>query len=225
MSSAQGLTRSTIGRKIAMAASGVLLYGFVVVHMIGNLKVYAGPEMYNHYAKFLREIGSGAFGEGGVLWISRVVLLLAVGIHIVTATQLYAISRAARGSRYAKTQDLSFSYASRTMRWGGVIIAGFVVYHILHLTTGTAHPDFVPGDVYHNFVAGFSVWWVSAIYIATMIPLGFHMYHGLWSMTQTLGCENAHVLRWRRPVAAVLAGVVVAGNISFPLAVMAGLVR
>jgi succinate dehydrogenase / fumarate reductase, cytochrome b subunit len=225
MARAFSLWGSTVGKKIAMALSGLILIGFVVGHMIGNLKVYQGPEVFNHYAEGLRLFGAPFFGTNQALWLIRVVLLAAVLIHIVAAAQLTLQSRKARTHGYRKyDNDLVFSYASRTMVWGGVIILAFVVFHIMHLTVGNVHPDFVEGNAYHNFVAGFRVLPVSLAYIAAMIPLGFHMYHGFWSMLQTLGANNPHYNRYRRPVAAGLAGLVVIGNISFPVAILAGLV-
>ncbi|HSJ29944.1 MAG TPA: succinate dehydrogenase cytochrome b subunit [Longimicrobiales bacterium] len=216
---------STVGKKIMMATTGVILIGFVVFHMYGNLKVYQGAEAFNHYAEGLRTLGEPIFGYGQVLWILRIVLLAAVIIHIVAAVQLVLRSRRARAVGYRKYEgDMVFSYASRTMKWGGLIILGFVIYHLMHLTFGNLHPDFVPGDVYHNFVAGFQSWPVSVAYILTMIPLGFHLYHGFWSMLQTFGATNPKMNHVRRPIAAVLAGAVVLGNISFPVAVLAGLV-
>jgi succinate dehydrogenase / fumarate reductase cytochrome b subunit len=216
---------TTVGKKIMMAVSGIVLIGFVVGHMIGNLKVYQGAEAFNHYAEGLRTVGEPFFGYGQLLWIVRLVLLAAVLVHIVAAVQLVTRSRQARSVSYRRYEnDMVFSYASRTMTWGGLIILGFVVYHLLHLTFGSAHPDFIPGDAYHNFVVGFASWPVSLAYILTMIPLGFHLYHGFWSMLQTLGATNAKLNRLRRPVAAVLALAVVIGNISVPVAVLTGLV-
>jgi len=225
MQSATTLYRSSVGKKVLMAVTGIVFYLFVIGHMIGNLKVYLGPEKYNHYAAFLRTFLSGALGETGFLWIARVVLLACVSVHILMAWQLTRVSWAARDVKYAKNDDVSFSYASSTMRWGGVILAAFVLYHILHLTTGTVHSGFVPHDVYHNVVTGFSVWWASLAYVVAMIPLGFHMYHGLWSMTQTLAIDNPKIVRWRRPFSAVVALVVVAGNIPIAVAVLAGFVQ
>jgi succinate dehydrogenase / fumarate reductase, cytochrome b subunit len=219
------LWRSTVGKKIAMAVSGVILIGFVVGHMIGNLKVYQGPVVFNHYAEGLRTFGLPFFSTGQLLWLIRLVLLAALLVHVTAAFQLTLHSRRARAIGYRKyDNDLVFSYASRTMLWGGIIILAFVVYHLLHLTLGTAHPDFVPGDAYHNFVVGFRSIPVSAAYIAAMIPLGFHLYHGFWSMLQTLGANNPSYNRYRRPVAAGLAVIVVLGNISFPVAVLAGII-
>jgi succinate dehydrogenase / fumarate reductase, cytochrome b subunit len=217
---------STVGKKIVMAVSGVILIGFVVGHMIGNLKVYQGPEAFNHYAEGLRTFGDPFFGANQLLWIIRIVLLAAVLVHIIAATQLTLHSRKARAVGYRKyDNDLSFSYASRTMVWGGIIILAFVVFHLLHLTTGDVHPDFVPHDAYRNFVVGFSSVPVSVAYIAAMIPLGLHLYHGFWSMLQTLGVSSSSFNRVRRPIAAFLAVIVVVGNISFPVAVLTGLVR
>jgi succinate dehydrogenase / fumarate reductase cytochrome b subunit len=216
---------STVGKKIMMAVTGVILIGFVIVHMIGNLKVYQGADAFNHYAEGLRTLGEPFFGYGQLLWILRIILLAAVIIHIVAAVQLVLHSRKARAIGYRKYDgDMVFSYASRTMTWGGLIILGFVIYHLLHLTFGSAHPDFIPGDAYHNLVAGFRSWPVSIAYVLAMIPLGFHLYHGFWSMLQTLGASNPKVNRIRRPIAAVLALVVVLGNVSFPVAVLTGVV-
>jgi succinate dehydrogenase / fumarate reductase cytochrome b subunit len=218
------LYRSSIGKKLGMAVTGALLFGFVIVHMVGNLKIYQGPEKYNAYAQFLREAGYPLLGHGQMLWLFRLALIASVALHIVAAAETTRISRRARSTRYRRRHDLSFSYASRTMRWGGVIVAGFVVYHLLHLTLGSVHPDFVHDSVYHNVVAGFRVWPVSLAYILCMLPLGLHIYHGLWSATQTLGVEWPWLVRWRRPAAAAAALVIVLGNISIPLAVLAGVV-
>lgn len=223
----RGLTLwdSTVGKKIMMAVTGVILIGFVVVHMIGNLKVYQGAVAFNHYAEGLRTVGEPFFGYGQLLWILRIILLVAVIIHIVAAVQLVLHSRKARAIGYRKYDgDMVFSYASRTMKWGGLIILAFVIYHLLHLTFGSAHPNFVPGNAYHNLVAGFQSWPVSIAYVLAMIPLGFHLYHGFWSMLQTFGATNPKVNRIRRPIAAGLALVVVLGNISFPVAVLTGFV-
>jgi len=219
------LYRSTVGRKFVMAATGIVLYGFVFIHMVGNLKIYQGPEKFNAYAQFLREVGYPALGHEQALWIFRIVLLAAVGLHIWSATTLTLLSWQARGSGYKKKDSLVFSYASRTMRWGGVLLAAFVIYHLLHLTLGSVHPQFEHGSAYDNVVLGFQVWPVAVFYALCMIPLGLHMYHGLWSMTQTLGIENPWVRKWRRPVAAVIALLVMLGNLSIPLLVLAGVVR
>lgn len=221
----QSLPQSSVGKKILMAVTGIVLIGFVVGHMLGNLKAYLGAEHFNAYAHFLRTVGEPAIPENGVLWIARVVLLASVGIHIWAAVSLTRMSRAARPDRYAKGNDLAFSYASRTMRWGGVILLAFVVFHLLHLTTGNAHPDFRPEDPYHNFVTGFRSVPVAFAYIVAMTALAFHLYHGTWSVTQTLGIDNPRFERFRRPAALVLAAAVFLGNVSFPLAVLAKVIQ
>jgi succinate dehydrogenase / fumarate reductase cytochrome b subunit len=218
------LYSSTVGKKVAMAATGSLLVLYVIGHMLGNLKVYQGAEKFNAYAEFLREVGAPALAHGEFLWIARIVLLAAVVIHIVAAVQLTRRSLAARPVRYRKKPHEELTYASRTMRWGGVIILLFVVYHILHLTTGTAHPDYVAGDAYRNLVVGFQSWPVAAVYSAAVVALGFHLYHGIWSGFQTVGWDNPRFAPHRRSIAGVIALVVVLGNLSFPIAVLSGFV-
>lgn len=225
MGRALALYRSSVGKKIAMAVTGAILLGFVVVHMLGNLKVFQGAAKFNEYAAGLRTLGAPLLGTGQALWIARIVLLVAVLIHIGAAFQLVRQSRAARQHGYAKYDNsMVFSYASRTMVWGGIIVLAFVVYHLLHLTLGTAHPDFMPHNAYHNFVIGFQQWPVALFYILAMIPLGLHIYHGMWSALQTLGANNPKYNRFRRPIALGTALLVVVGNISFPVAVLAGIV-
>jgi succinate dehydrogenase / fumarate reductase cytochrome b subunit len=220
METPRGFARSSIGRKVVMAATGAILVVFVIGHMLGNLQVYLGPEAMNNYAVFLRQV---LHGTG--LWIARVTLLAAVILHIWAATSLTLTSRRARAIGYRKQQWKESTYASRTMRWGGVIILLFVIYHILHMTTGTVHPTFIEGDVYHNFVAGFRSVPVSLFYIFAMLALGLHLRHGVWSMFQTLGVSHPRYLRAAHVLAWVVAIVVVVGNVSFPLAVLAGLVK
>ena len=183
--------RSSIGRKVVMAVTGAILFGFVLGHLAGNLTVYLGPEALNGYAVFLRQ-----FLHGAGLWIARAVLLLSVILHIWSATSLTLSSRAARPVGYRERQWTESTYASRTMRWSGVIILLFVIYHLLHFTFGTVHPSFVEGDVYHNFVTGFQSVPVSIAYIVAMIFLGLHLRHGVWSMFQTLGVSHPRYIRW-----------------------------
>jgi succinate dehydrogenase / fumarate reductase cytochrome b subunit len=215
---------TTVGKKVVMAATGAGLFLFVVLHLLGNLKLYQGREKFDAYAQFLREAGAPLLGHGQLLWAVRIALAAAVVLHVDAATRLTLASRRARPTAYVRERDISFSYASRTMRWGGVILAAFVVYHLLHLTTGTVHPDF-RDSAYHNVVAGFRAWPVALAYAAAMVPLGLHVYHGLWSATQTLALDGPRVRRWRRRVAAGVALAIVAGNVSIPLAVLSGLVR
>lgn len=234
MSKIGTLYGSSLGKKAIMALSGVVLFGFVLSHMVGNLKMYLGAESFNHYADWLREIGYPALPHGGALVIARAVLIGAVLVHIWAAWQVTRLNRAARGQRYVKAHTVQADYASRTMRWGGVIILLFIVYHLLHLTWGTVHPDFIhhttnpDGSIstqaFHNVVTGFKVWWVSGFYIVANIALALHLYHGLWSLFQTLGWNHPKLNPWRRRLAAGFALVVTAGNISFPIAVLTGIV-
>jgi succinate dehydrogenase / fumarate reductase cytochrome b subunit len=203
-----------------MAVTGVILFGFVLGHLAGNLTVYLGPEALNGYAVLLRQ-----FLHGAGLWIARAVLLLSVILHIWSATSLTLTSRAARPVGYRERQWVESTYASRTMRWSGVIIFFFVIYHLLHFTFGTVHPSFVEGDVYHNFVTGFQSVPVSIAYIVAMIFLGLHLRHGVWSMFQTLGVSHPRYIRWAHVGAWIFALIVVVGNCSFPIAVLAGFVK
>jgi succinate dehydrogenase / fumarate reductase cytochrome b subunit len=215
---------SSVGKKILMAVSGLVLYGFVVGHMVGNLKVFQGRAAFNHYAEGLRTLGAPFFGHGQLLWAVRIVLLAALLVHIAAVVQLTRQSKAARSHAYRKYEGLEFSFASRTMLWGGLVLLAYVVYHLLHLTFGSVHPNFVPGDAYNNFVVGFQQWPAAIAYIVAMIPLALHMYHGFWSMLQTLGVNNPKYNRLRRPLALTLALLVALINISFPLAVLLGFV-
>ena len=203
-----------------MAASGLVLYGFVVAHMLGNLQVFLGPEAINDYGEFLRH-----FLHGQGLWIARGTLLLAASLHIWAAVVLTLENWSARPVGYREWQAVESTYASRTMVWSGPILAAFIVYHLAHFTLGTVHPEFVPGDVYRNVVVGFQNPFVSAFYVLAMVALGLHMYHGFWSMLQTLGLSHPRWNRVRLAASLVLAGVVVLGNISVPLSVLAGLVH
>jgi succinate dehydrogenase / fumarate reductase, cytochrome b subunit len=211
------LYASSLGKKYAMAVTGLVLFGFVVVHMLGNLQIFLGAERLNHYAALLQ-------GASGLLWVARGVLLSCVTLHIVASVQLFLANRRARPEGYRVTRYRAAEYSARTMVLSGPIIALFVVYHLLHLTFGTLHPSFVATDVYHNVVAGFRVWPVSAFYIAANLLLGYHLYHGLWSLFQSLGLSHPAYDRWRRVFAAVMAGLIAAGNVSIPVAVLTGLV-
>jgi succinate dehydrogenase / fumarate reductase cytochrome b subunit len=218
------LYRSSVGKKLLMAVSGVVLFAFIVLHMLGNLKIFAGAESLDGYAEWIRAIGYPALPHSGVLWAQRVLLLLAVGVHVVAAFQTWAMSRNARPLGYRRNDDLSFSYASRTMRWGGVIILLFVVYHLLHFTTGQAHPDFVHGGVYHNFVVAFQSPVVLLAYLVAQAALCLHLYHGLWSATQTLGANHPKYNRLRRPAAGLVALAIFVGFVLPPVLVTVGVI-
>ena len=219
---AQSFFRSSVGLKIVMALTGIVLFGFVIGHMIGNLQVYLGPEVFNHYAELLRELGHGM-----ALWIARAGLLVAVGLHIWSAWALTVRNAKARPQGYRQLAHVRSTYASRTMRWSGVILLLFIVYHLLHFTIGVhaVHPQFVPGDAYHNFVTGFQNPLVSGFYILAMLALGLHLYHGAWSFMQTLGLSHPRYDHLRYAFAALVTLVIVAGNLSFPVAVLTGFVH
>ena len=211
---------STTGKKVVMGVTGSILVGFVIVHMIGNLQVYQGPERLNAYGRLLHTVPEA-------LWGVRLLLLAAVTLHLVATVQLYARKKRARPVSYSKTDAIASSYASRTMYWSGPILLAFIIFHLLHLTAGTIHPgaDYIEGDVYHNLVAGFQVWWVSAWYIFSMILLGFHMRHGFWSMFQSLGINHPRHTPILKRTALVLAIALVAGYCSIPISVLLGVVR
>ncbi len=220
-----GFFASAVGKKAVMAVTGLVLFGYVLGHMAGNLKIFLGAESINHYAEWLREIGEPALPHGGFLWIARVVLLASVALHITAAVQLTRMNRRARPQRYQRRSVVQAGYAERTMRWSGFLIAFYVIYHVLHLTTGDAHGRFIAGDVHHNLVAAFSRWPVAAVYIVANLLLGMHLYHGLWSLFQSLGWNHPRYNRWRRTFAVVFAVAVSAGFIAVPVAILAGLVR
>jgi succinate dehydrogenase / fumarate reductase cytochrome b subunit len=217
--------RSALGKKAVMAVTGIILFGWITAHMLGNLKLYLGAEHLNEYGEWLRNMGAPALPEATALWISRITLLVCGWLHIQAATQLTLMNWKARPDEYKEREYEASDLASRTMRWGGVLLLAFVIFHLLHLTTGDAHPSFRPGDVYHNVVSGFQVVWVSAFYILAQIALGMHLYHGVWSMFQSLGWNHPRFNPWRRTFATAFAVIIAVVNISFPLAVLTGLVR
>ncbi|HEX5436880.1 MAG TPA: succinate dehydrogenase cytochrome b subunit [Gemmatimonadaceae bacterium] len=211
---------STIGKKIVMAATGWIMIAFVIVHMIGNLQIFESAVRLNAYSAFLHH----TIGE--LLWLVRIILLVSVVLHIVAAVQLTQMDLAARPVPYARKQRQAATIASSTMRWGGLAILLFVIFHILHITTGTIHPErFVPGDVYGNLVGSFTIWWVTLIYVLAMIALGLHIFHGAWSSTRTLGLNQPASDPFHRPIATLIAVVVWAGFTLVPLAIFFGWVR
>jgi succinate dehydrogenase / fumarate reductase cytochrome b subunit len=195
--------------------------------MAGNLKFFAGGggeggAAINIYGEWLRGIGYPAMPHAGLLWVIRIALLGAAVLHVHAAYALTRMNWRARPRRYRRRAQ-QLGWAERTMRWSGVALLVFIVYHILHFTTGQAHLDFVPGDVYHNLVSAFSVWWVAAIYVVAMVLLGMHLYHGLWSLFQSLGWNHLRFNHWRRVFAVVFAVLVSAGFVLVPLAIWFGI--
>jgi succinate dehydrogenase / fumarate reductase cytochrome b subunit len=220
MHAARTFLGSTIGQKVVMAATGVILVTFVVGHMVGNLLIYLGAEALDAYSEFLHD-----FLHGGGLWIVRAVLLACAVLHVWAAASLTLADRAARPVGYREWEARESTFASRTMRWSGVVILVFIVYHLLDLTIGTVNPGFEPGRVYRNVVASFRNPPVALFYIAAMLLLWPHLRHGVWSMLRTLGLSHPRYETVARSLAAALATIVVAGNISFPLAVLFGVVE
>jgi succinate dehydrogenase / fumarate reductase cytochrome b subunit len=210
---------STVGKKIVMAVSGLIMVGFVILHMAGNLQLFEGADRLNTYSAFLH----GPAGEA--LWVLRAILIVALIAHVVSAYQLTVIDRAARPVPYVKRELQVATVASRTMRVGGVVILIFIVLHILHFTTRTLQPvALAEGDVYGNVIASFRIWWVTLLYVIAMIALAYHLYHGAWSSVRTLGFERGKLDPFRRPVAIALAIVIWAGFTIVPVVVYLHLV-
>lgn len=203
-----------------MAVSGLIMLGYLVAHMFGNLKIFFGPGEFNAYGHWLRTMGAPVLHHSWALWLVRVVLLAAVIGHAVSAYQLSRRDIKARPSRYVHKRPRA-SYATRTMRWGGVILGLFIVWHLLDLTTGTVHTGgFQEGHPYQNVVDTFSTWYGNVIYIVAMLAVGLHIRHGFWSAAQTLGVGSATRDRVLKTVANVLALALTAGFLSVPVAVM-----
>ena len=216
------LYSTAVGKKYVMAISGFILMGFVLLHMVGNLKFYFGQSALDTYSHWLREIGEPALPKATMLWAARILLLGAVVAHIHAAYALTLINRRARPEAYRTKRDyVVANFASRTMRWTGIIVALFIVFHLFDLTWGPANPDFVEGDPYHNLIASFERTPVALVYIVANLALGLHLFHGVWSMFQSLGLRIPR----QRTLATVFAVVVTVGNVSFPLSVMLGVVN
>ena len=207
-----------------MALTGVALLGFVLAHMIGNLHLYDGPWETHEYAETLRDLGIDVIPRTWVLWGMRIGLIGAFALHIHSAYSLTRMSRAA-DRRYAGRRDyIAASYASRTMRWTGPIVGLYVVYHLADLTWGHFNPDYVRGDPYHNVVASLSNLPVAIWYVVANVALAVHIYHGAWSMFQSLGINSPRFNPLRRTFAKAFAAVILVGNLSFPILVQAGVI-
>ncbi|NEC15379.1 succinate dehydrogenase [Streptomyces sp. SID8014] len=215
---------SSVGKKTVMAVTGLIMLLYLVVHMLGNLKIFFGAGEFNGYAAWLRTMGEPFLHHEWALWIVRVVLLAAVVLHAVSAAQLSRRDIRARPVKYVHKRPRA-GYATRTMRWGGIILGLFIVWHILDLTTGTVHAgDFRHGQAYQNVVGTFSTWYGNTIYIVAMVALGLHIQHGFWSAAQTLGAGSGSRDRLLKATANVLALLLTLGFIAVPVAVMTGLV-
>jgi succinate dehydrogenase / fumarate reductase, cytochrome b subunit len=216
--------RSAVLKKAIMAVTGLVLFGWLFAHMFGNLKIFFGRESFNHYAEFLREMGSPLMPPTGLLWLTRIAIFGAVVLHVWAATSLTLQNRRARPIGYRELRPVELDYAARTMRVSGYLLAIYIVYHLMHLTFGNVHVGFVPSDPYGNVVAGFQALPVAAVYIFANLLLGLHLYHGLWSLFQSLGWSEPSYNSWRRRFAVAFAVVVSLGFISVPLGVLAGIV-
>ncbi len=220
MGSLRGFYRSMVGKKAVMGVTGLIGIGFVILHSLGNLLVFRGPAAINSYSHFLKSTGE-------LLWALRIILIVAVILHVIAAIQLTRQSRAARPIGYAKQLRQVATPASRTMRWGGALLLVFIVLHILHFTTGTIKPAgvFSPDDVYANVVTSFRIWWVALFYVVAMIALGLHLFHGAWSSVRSIGVSPASPQPLHHRISLAIALLVWAAFTAIPIAVFAGIVR
>jgi succinate dehydrogenase / fumarate reductase cytochrome b subunit len=228
------LYSTAVGKKYVMAITGIIGIGFVISHMIGNLKVYLGlvehdgEQVYDIdlYGEFLREILVPILPRTYFLWILRLVLIGALVLHVHAAYSLTVLNRKARPVKYQSARDYQVAnFASRTMRWSGIIVLLFLFWHLADFTWGWVNPDFVRGEVYRNMDASLSRLPVALLYIVANIALGIHLFHGTWSLFQSMGWNNPRFNQWRQALAATVATAVVLGNVSFPIMVLAGVIE
>jgi len=228
------LYSTAVGKKYVMAITGLIGIGFVIFHMVGNLKMYLG--LINHdgervydvdvYGEFLRELLVPILPRTYFLWIMRLVLIGAVVLHVHAAYTLTILNRRARPVKYQSARDYQVAnFASRTMRWTGIIVLLFLLWHLADFTWGWFNPDYARGEVYRNVDASLSRLPVAALYIVANIALGIHLFHGTWSLFQSMGWNNPRFNEWRRGLAAGVATIIVVGNVSFPIAVIAGIIE
>jgi succinate dehydrogenase / fumarate reductase, cytochrome b subunit len=221
------LYRSALGKKYVMAITGIMLMGFVFAHMVGNLKMYSGADDLNNYGEFLRRLLYPILPKYAAIWGLRLGLLAAVVLHIHAAWSLTRMNQGARTVKYQSQRDyIAANFASRTMRYTGVIVLLFIIWHLLDLTVGASfvNPDFVYGEPYENAVASLSRIPIGLFYVVANLALGVHLFHGAWSLFQTLGWNNPRFNAWRRNFAAGFAAIIVIGNVSFPIAIMTRIV-
>ena len=210
--------QSTLGKKALMAVTGVVLFGFILGHLAGNLQVFISQQQFDEYAAMLK-------GNLALLWTVRTVLLFSVALHILVSVQLTVRNRAARPQAYETKENIASNYAQRTMWVSGPIVAAFVVYHLLHFTAGVVHPSFQEETVFNNVVVGFQQVGAAVFYVFAMGLLGMHLSHGIWSMFQSLGIFHPKYTPWIKLGARGFAALIVLGYISIPIGVMAGVVR
>jgi succinate dehydrogenase / fumarate reductase cytochrome b subunit len=216
----RGFYASMVGKKVVMGVTGLIGIGFVILHSLGNLLVFRGPAAINSYSHFLKSTGE-------LLWTLRIVLIIAVILHVIAAVQLTLQSRAARPVGYTRHESQVATIASRTMRWGGAFLLVFIVLHILHFTTGTIKPAgvFTSQDVYANVVTSFRIWWVAVFYVLAMVALGLHLFHGAWSSVRSIGVSPPSPEPLHRKISVVVAILVWAAFTAVPVAVLVGIVR
>lgn len=225
------LYSTAVGKKYVMAITGLIGILFVIGHMAGNLKIYLGrgaDGVYeiDHYGEFLRELLVPLLPRTVFLWLVRAGLIAAIALHLHASYSLTMINRKARGTGYQARRDyVAANYASRTMRWSGIIVLAFLLWHLADLTWGWANPGFVRGEVYRNVDASLSRIPVALLYVVANILLGIHLFHGTWSLFQSLGINNPRFNGWRKGLAAGVATAIVVGNVSFPIAVVAGVIE
>ena len=220
--------QSDVGKKYVMAITGIVGLGFIVFHMLGNLHAFEGSEQLNHYAEGLRDIGEPIAPRTFLLWLGRLGLLAALALHLHAAWALSRSNQQARGSvGYDQRNYLAANYASRTMRWTGIIILLFIVWHLADLTWGVSavNPDYVRGEVYDNVIASLERWPVFIIYLAAQVALALHVWHGAWSMFQSIGINNPRFNHWRRNFATALAGIVAIGYLTVPFGILFGIIH
>ena len=216
------LYRSAVGKKWIMAITGIVLLGFVLVHMVGNLKSYLGPEEMNHYGEGLRDLFTPLFPRTFILWTVRLVLIGAFALHIHAAYALTVMNHRARPEKYASPRDYAAAnFASRTMRWSGIIVLLFLAWHLADLTAGSVNPQYVRGDPYNNLVHSFERPAIAALYVVANLALGLHIFHGAWSLFQSIGLNSPRFNKWRLYFARGFAAAIVIGNLSFPIMVQA----
>jgi succinate dehydrogenase / fumarate reductase, cytochrome b subunit len=220
-------SRSTITLKILMAASGIIFILYVLAHMYGNLKAFSGHDAYNEYAEHLRSFGEPILPHGNLLWLMRIALVVALVVHVYAAVALWRRARAARTTKYVMKKNPASSFSSRWMRWGGLTLLLFLVWHLIQFTLPKVNIDGgATNDPYNLLVASFEVWWMTLIYLAALFALGMHLHHGTWSAAQTLGLTNNANARRRAKTLGWILAVVVAGGFSLvPLAILAGVIN
>jgi succinate dehydrogenase / fumarate reductase, cytochrome b subunit len=215
---------NSVFKKAVMAVSGIILVLYLIAHVVGNLKAFSGRDAFNSYSGWIRTVGNPALPGATTLWVIRIVLLVAVVAHIWAAISLWRQAKRARPEGYVTKKSVAQSYASRTMRWGGVIVLAFIIYHILDLTTGTVNSEGFDSTPYDRLVASFQNPFVTIFYAISVILLGMHLRHGVWSATQTLGQSNRRREKTVNLFALGFSTVLTLGFLLVPFSVLFGLI-